>query len=80
LFFRQNAKAISLGPAGNPQFRLGKARLETGETILVNKNVFFDDGRPMKNRFKVSFLLMTLNSLYDTYLKCVVQRFKKIEF
>jgi hypothetical protein len=53
LFFRQNAKAISLGPAGNPQFRLGKARLETGETILVNKNVFFDDGRPMKNRFKL---------------------------
>ena len=40
-----------MGPAGpGPQFRLGMAKLETGEMVIVNKNVFFDDGRPMKNR------------------------------
>lgn len=75
-FIRYNEKAISLGPAGpGPQFRLGMAKLETGEMIIVNKNVFFDDGRPMKNRLVkytgVSVSVQGGVNIRILHLKCV---------
>jgi hypothetical protein len=50
-FYRFDESARILGPAGpNPQYRLISAQLRTGEKIIINKNVYFEDGKPMKNR------------------------------
>ena len=45
--------AMVTGPAGpNPQYRLASGRLKSDELILINKNVYFEEGKPVKNRFE----------------------------
>ena len=51
LSLRFNEPAMVTGPAGpNPQHRLASGRLKTDEQILINKNTYFDDGKPVRNR------------------------------
>ena len=59
--FRYNDRILSLGPVGPPKFRLGLGKLDSGEEVIINKNVFFVEGRPIKNR------LIQWESEYQTF-------------